>query len=249
VLAPLGDGCRIYLLRHPELAADAAGLALGSGSADLGHRGRQTTIEWLQQFERIALDEVWSSPQTQCRDSAAVLALAKGLEPREDDRLRDQELGRWQGTAWDDLARVEPDRVRDFFQDFGEVQAPEGESLGQAVERFLDWWAERRSESLHKHLAVVVSGAMLTGFAAAMLGMRLSRAVALQIPHGAIGVLDVFDNGARIACWNANALDDEDTVGEREEAAREGQGLGLSTGEGGEDDDDRDGMPGPEDFR
>jgi alpha-ribazole phosphatase len=221
VLAPLGDGCRLYLLRHPELTPEAEGVAIGGGSADIGHRGRATIVDWMQRFERLALDDVWSSTQQQCRDAAAALALGKGLDPKEDERLCDQQLGRWEGKTWDEIARSEPDRVRDFFQEFGEVTAPDGESLGQAVERFLEWWQERRQESLHKHLAVVVSGAMLTGFAAAMLGMRLSRAVALQVPHGGLGVLDVFDNGARIACWNAGALDDEDSVGERERASAE----------------------------
>ena len=56
-------------------------------------------------------------------------------------------------------------------------------------------------------MVIVSSGAMVTGFAAAMLGMRLSRAVCLNLPHGGFGVLDVFANGARIATWNPTALD------------------------------------------
>ena len=48
--------------------------------------------------------------------------------------------------------------------------------------------------------------ALLTGFTAAMLGMRLSRCVSLNLPHGGLGVLDVFQNGVRIASWNPDAL-------------------------------------------
>ena len=43
---------------------------------------------------------------------------------------------------------------------------------------------------------------------AAMLGMRLSRCVSLNLPHGGLGVLDVFQNGVRIGSWNPDALQD-----------------------------------------
>jgi hypothetical protein len=53
---------------------------------------------------------------------------------------------------------------------------------------------------------VVTSGGILTGFAAAMLGMRLSRCVSLNLPHGGMGILDLFANGARIQTWNPDVL-------------------------------------------
>ena len=236
MLPQLNDGCRLYLLRHPELDGSADGIAIGGGDARLGHRGRSTMVRWLKQFERLALDAVYTSPQSQSRDPASALALAKGLEAQEDDRLRDQDLGRWQGSSWEALAHGEPDKVRSFFSDFGEIQAPEGESLGQSIERFLEWWYEVRAESLRKHVAVVTTGSMIGGFAAAMLGMRLSRAVALQLPHGALGVLDMFENGARISCWNAGALGDEDTEDDRRRAAEEAEDAEVDSDSGDEPD-------------
>jgi hypothetical protein len=55
-------------------------------------------------------------------------------------------------------------------------------------------------------LVVVLPGALLSGFAAAMLGMRLTRSVSLSLPAGGIGALDVFENGSRVATWNLDAL-------------------------------------------
>jgi broad specificity phosphatase PhoE len=205
VLPEVTDFCRLFLLRHPELAPQHQSRAVGSGNAGLGHRGRAQVVSWLELFADVPLAVAACSDQPQCRDAAAALAAQKGLDPQVDPRLRDQDLGRWQGRSWEAIAREDPDRLRDFFGEFGEVQAPDGESLGQSIERFLDWWQERRGEVLGRSVAVVASGAMVTGFAAAMLGMRLSRAVCLNLPHAGIGVLDVFENGARIATWNPTA--------------------------------------------
>lgn len=206
MLPEVADFCRMFLFRHPELAPADSGRAIGAGAAALGRRGQHSVLRWLELLEEIELDHVFASDQPQCADAAAALAATKGLEVATDERLRDQHLGRWQGRPWNELAQQEPDRVREFFADFGEVAAPDGESLGQAIERFLAWWQEQRATMLGRTIAVVTSGAMLTGFAAAVLGMRLSRAVSLQVPHGGVGVLDLYGNGARVQCWNPEAL-------------------------------------------
>lgn len=205
-LPEVTDFCRLLLLRHPEVAPEHAQRALGAGSAPLSNRGRESVVGWLRLFAPWNLDAVHSSEQEQCRDPAAALCAAKGLEPIHDPRLRDQELGRWQGHSWEEIAQGEPDRVRDFFQDFGEVRAPDGESLGEAVERMLEWWAEVAPDQLGKTIAVVASGSLITGFTAAMLGMRLSRAVCLKLPPAGVGILDVYGNGARVTCWNPTAF-------------------------------------------
>ncbi len=206
MLPDVTDFCRLYLLRHPELDAAHSSLAVGDGEATLSRRGQATAIDWMKLFETIELDAVVAANQPQSADPAAAIAAAKGLEVQSEPRLRDQHLGSWQGRSWEELAAEDPDRVRDFFGEFGEVPAPDGESLGAAVERFFEWWIETKPQSLGKTIAVVTSGAMVTGFTAAMLGMRLSRAVSLNLPHGGLGIVDVFDNGARIATWNPTAL-------------------------------------------
>jgi broad specificity phosphatase PhoE len=115
-------------------------------------------------------------------------------------------MGRWQGRAWNDVMREEEGAVRTFFAEFGEAKAPGGESLGDAVERMLLWWTERMPKVLGKSIVAVLPGGLLSGFAAAMLGMRLARSVTLGLPAGGVGALDVFQNGSRVATWNLDAL-------------------------------------------
>lgn len=206
MLGDVTDFCRLILLRHPELAPEHENVAIGSGSASLSRRGRASLLHWLKVLEQVRLDRVFTSDQPQCREPAVGMAEIKQADLIQDQRLRDQAMGRWQGRAWDDLMQEEPGKVTAFFQDFGETAAPEGESLGQAVERMLNWWTDVSPQGAGRTLAVVTSGAMLTGFAAAMLGMRLSRCVSLNLPHGGIGILELFANGARIATWNPDAL-------------------------------------------
>jgi broad specificity phosphatase PhoE len=107
-----------------------------------------------------------------------------------------------------DIARDESGAVHTFFAEFGDGKSPGGESLGDAVERMLAWWVETMPKVPGKSLALVVPGSLLSGFVAAMLGMRLSRCLSVNLPHGGLGILDVFENGARLCAWNVDALRD-----------------------------------------
>ncbi|MBX3464673.1 MAG: histidine phosphatase family protein [Planctomycetes bacterium] len=200
------DFCRLWLLRHPELDRTHAECAVGSGPAELSRRGRAQVLRWLELLQPVALAAVHTSPQPQCLGPARALAEARGQEALADERLRDQHMGRWQGRPWSDVMRDEDGAVRTFFAEFGEARAPDGESLGDGVERVLAWWTATMPGAAGKALAVVLPGSLLAGFAAAMLGMRLSRCLSVQVPHGGLGALDVFQNGVRIATWNPDAV-------------------------------------------
>ena len=111
-------------------------------------------------------------------------------------------MGKWQGRPWDDLLAEDASAVQNFFANYGEAKPPGGESLGEAVERVLNWWTELSPTSAGKTLLLVLPGSLISGFASALLGMRLSRAMSFNLPHGSLGVLDVFANGTRMHSWN-----------------------------------------------
>ena len=207
MLPAVEDFCRLFLVRHPELDVRYAGLAVGAGSAELGRRGRAAVLRWGDLLAAHPIDRVFASDQPQSAEPARAFARMRELEVELEPRLRDQDMGEWQGRAWEDLAREDPVRVREFFESFAEAEPPGGESLGQAVERMLRWWTDLAGELPGRTVVVVGSGSVLSGFAAAMLGMRLSRCISLHLPHGAMGALDVFANGVRLATWHADALE------------------------------------------
>jgi alpha-ribazole phosphatase/probable phosphoglycerate mutase len=200
------DFCRLWLFRHPELDAAHSDTAVGAGPSELSRRGRSQVLRWLELLKGVPIAGVHCSTQPQCLGPARALAESAGREALSDERLRDQEMGSWQGRRWSDLMRDEDASVRTFFSEFGDARPPGGESLGEAVERALSWWTATMPGGVGKSLAVVLPGSLLSGFTAAMLGMRLSRCMSLNVPHGGLGVLDVFQNGVRIATWNPGAV-------------------------------------------
>ena len=198
--------CRLYLFRHPELGSEYEHRVVGDGPAELSRRGRAAVLGWLERLKGVRVDAVYSSSQPQCFEPAQGIAKVHELEAHSEPRLGDQAMGEWQGREWDEIAQQDGERVRAFFSEFGEVQPPGGEVLGAAVERCVTWWTEQAPRVAGKTLVLVLPTGLLTGFAAALLGMRLSRCFSLRLPAGGLGVLDVYDNAVHIAGWNVGGF-------------------------------------------
>jgi len=208
VLAEPSDFCRLILLRHPELAPEYQNRAVGASSAKLSRRGVAQLSAWSDRLEGSAVTIVHAGDVEQTRDPARVLADRLDCDLAIDDRLLDQRMGSWEGQSWEQVMQQEGSALRSFFAEFGEAAPPDGESLGHAVERMLAWWKEQAPTSLGKSIAAVLPGSLVAGFAAAMLGMRLSRSISLALPHGGMGVLDIYANGAKLSAWNVGAWEE-----------------------------------------
>ncbi len=203
------ESARLILLRHPQLEDPSRELALGRLDAELSRRGQQQCLELMRTLASVQIDEVLCSPALHCRRSAEALAKDRGLEPGIVEALHDQDLGAWSGRRWDEIRQSDEALLREFFSDYGLVAPPEGETLTTAVDRALEWWADKAPDCQEKTLLLVLSAPLLSGFTARLLGLSLRRALALNLPAAGLGILDVFRDGAAIRTWHPNCLRDD----------------------------------------
>ncbi|WP_033400185.1 histidine phosphatase family protein [Actinokineospora enzanensis] len=90
------------------------------------------------------VDRALRGPMLRCAQTAAALGLA--ADP--DERLRDNDYGRWRGRTLDEVATAEPDAVTRWLTDPG--SAPHGgESVVELVERVGRWLDERPADVGH----------------------------------------------------------------------------------------------------
>ncbi len=203
------DCSRLILLKHPRLADPSRDLALGRGDADLSRRGRAQVLVLAETFESLGIDRVLSAPARHCVETAEALGKRLGLEVEREDRLADQDLGDWEGRSWPEIRVLDEGRLLEFFADYGTSAPPGGESLCDAVDRWIDWWEEERESARKRRLLLVGSGRVLQGFAARLLGLSIRRAPALTLPDGAFGILDAYRDGAVLRSWHPFAARDD----------------------------------------
>jgi probable phosphoglycerate mutase len=104
---------RLILVRHGESVWNVEHRVQGHtcrGLTDHGRAQAERTAEVLAARVRDAV--VVSSDLGRCRDTAAPLVAALGVEPLVDATLRERNFGRWEGMTREDLQRDDPARYQ-----------------------------------------------------------------------------------------------------------------------------------------
>lgn len=122
----------ILLARHGETDDNAPpGRVQGWRDTPLNDRGREQSRALA---EAVAGDEVaaiHSSHLSRARETAAIVGVELGLEPKLDERLAESNRGRWEGLLIEEIERDEPDLWLAWMRAGEAFRFPGGESLAE----------------------------------------------------------------------------------------------------------------------
>lgn len=119
----------LYLVRHGESEANAAGRFAGQNDSPLTARGREQAESVARFLRNVRFDRVISSDLSRARDTAAAIARLQGRDVEVVPDLREIDVGDAEGKAFEEM-RSRPDYTPDGF-----LQWPGGESLEAAATR------------------------------------------------------------------------------------------------------------------
>lgn len=129
----------ILLARHGETRENKERRFQGQNDVPLSEKG----IEQAHALAEAAAAEerpivaLYTSPQRRARQTADVVAERLGLEPREDPRLKEVDVGDWQDRLKDDVEREDPDTWAAFRAAGDRFRFPGGESFAEQQERVI----------------------------------------------------------------------------------------------------------------
>ena len=127
----------ILVARHGETDDNAPPARVqGWRDTPLNDRGRAQARELARAVADEGIRTLWTSPLSRARETAEIVGAELGLEPREDDRLRESRRGAWEGRLIEEIRRDEPD-AWDAWRRAGEsFRFPGGgESLAEHMAR------------------------------------------------------------------------------------------------------------------
>lgn len=165
---------------------------LGRRDIGLTPDGKLQALQTLEFIKDLEVNEILSSPLGRAIQTAEVIAQHFHLGVGRDPRLIDIDVGRWEGTPWEDLLG---DRA---FQDFfaGEASRfPDGEDLESVRRRAVASVEQAAADNPQGAIMVVVThGAIIQLMLAYYLEMPTGAFVRLQVNHGSVSVLRFFSD-------------------------------------------------------
>lgn len=128
---------RLYLIRHGQTVWNAQGRWQGQAphAPGLTEEGRAQAQRTADACAPLAVDAVYSSDLQRAMETARIVAAPHGLGVRIEPRLREVNLGDWEGLLFSDVEAAAPEALRDRRRDPVHHRPPNGETVFELADR------------------------------------------------------------------------------------------------------------------
>jgi len=214
-IMPSEQVTRLHLFRHGEVREFEERVVRGQLDVPLSARGAQQNARLARWFAATEArpDRLYASDLGRCRELADGLGTAVGLEPVLDARLREQDMGRWQGRTWREITAEDGPRVTAYWNGYETTAPPGGESLADMHERVGSVWAELRARHAGGSLAVVTHVGPIRSLLCRLLDVPLSQALRFAPAVASHTCVLVSEAGAVLTAFGERAWSMESGAG------------------------------------
>ncbi len=166
-----------FLFRHGESQWNAEGRWQGQGDPSLTETGRRQVQRAAQTLARSQepprIQKMFSSDLKRAAQSAEILGEALGLQPQFDSRLRELDVGEWEGLSHDEISKRWPADYAAFRAGDTEIRLGGAESWALLTARFRKALGELAQAHRGQKLLLVAHGGAIRS---AVPGLHLENA-------------------------------------------------------------------------
>lgn len=160
---------RVVLLRHGRTTWNAERRMQGRLDPPLDETGQAQAQAVAPVVAGFAPSHLVSSDQSRALQTALAVGEATGLEPRKDTRLRETDVGQWQGLVDTEIEAGWPGAL-DRWRVDPAFAPPDGESRVDAAQRALPVLRELLDGAVGETAVLVAHGGVIMGATCAFLG-------------------------------------------------------------------------------
>jgi phosphoserine phosphatase len=228
----------VVLIRPGGTDFDEQNRIQGSLDLPLSRRGQEQVDAVVRLLQGVRLDVIYSAPCEPARSTALAICHECGATFKESTDFCNLNHGLWQGLQVDDVRRKYPKVFKQWQESPETVCLPEGETLGEAVERIER--GLRKCLKRKRNVGIVASEPLATLIGCVLRGCRpeLPDAAICCEPERRIEFLHLSDdNRTRSVIASASAIG-QDAVGPdaagraSDEKKRDTQGRNGENGNG-----------------
>jgi alpha-ribazole phosphatase/probable phosphoglycerate mutase len=206
---------RLVFVRHGEPEDDARGRCYGRLDVALSPRGVAQSAALAERLEPIPLSAVYTSPRRRARATADAICAGRSRTPGVDDRLCELDFGEFDGRAYAEIERDEPEFFRRWMSEPTAVRFPGGESYGELRERVASIVGELRRTHQGETIAIVTHGGVVRAALAETLTLPDRRIFSLDVGYCRVAVVDWFSDDPVVRVLNTLGDDVPAVLGER----------------------------------
>ena len=186
----------IILIRHGETEWNSQKRMQGHSNSDLSEVGRGQIQELGELMKNVSFDHIYSSDSLRARQTAEAITQYSGHTLQFDQRIREKNLGVFEGLTSTEAKERHPEVYRLFKTAGANYVIDEGESTQQLLERALEFSEEIRLRHPQERVVMVTHGGVVRVLMKHALGLSIDAPTRFIIKNtGIFGLI-----------WNENWL-------------------------------------------
>ena len=196
----------IYLIRHAEAEGNLFRRAQGHWNGKVTDRGRRQIDALAERLRGVKIDAVYSSDLDRTVATAGALLRGRELELVTTPRLREINMGVWEGEPWGNITYRWPEQMYLFNNEPERWFVPGCESFGEVQERMTKVILELAAKHEGGTIAAVSHGMAIKIFLMGAMGVHSGEGEPML--HGdntAVSLLEVEDGRISVKYYNDNS--------------------------------------------
>lgn len=190
----------VYLMRHGAIIQQRPRRFIGQTDFPLTEEGRAQAALWREPLAEVPFAAVVSSDLTRCLETAAIVLAGRDLPVRREPRLREIDLGQWEGLTVDEVRERFPGDYERRGHDLVGCRPKGGEGFGDVQARAVA--ALRDLAAIDGNVLVVAHGGVNRTLLCHALGIDLSHLFRLGQDYCRLNVLHLDDDAWRVDAVN-----------------------------------------------
>lgn len=181
----------IDLIRHGE---PVGGIRFRGQTDDpLSTKGWQQMDDALGDYH--AWDLIVSSPLLRCREFAERTAERLALPLEIEARFREIGFGSWEGLTAEEIARIDPGALKQFYRNPAHYAPAGGEPLSDFQTRVTSAWEKMLATHRGKHILLICHGGAIRIVLSHLLHIPLANLFRLTVMNAGITRIQHFSDG------------------------------------------------------
>ena len=192
-----------YFIRHGETEWNVESRLCGRTDVSLSDAGREQARKVAQRLKPLSVEAIYSSPLRRALETAKIIADVTGHEPIVAESLAELDYGSWEGMTFAEIKKKDPDALRAWNGNPGDIAPPKGESGEEGLKRvtpFLELLASRHKRG---NIAVVCHRTICRLIVCYALGLAASEhRRRLTLENAAINIIQPWEQAWRLVLFN-----------------------------------------------
>ncbi len=149
---------RLFIARHGQTRWNKEGRLQGWEDAPLTDEGIEQAEALRERLSEEDIDVVYCSPLGRTKKTAEILLEGKDLSIKEDERIKEINMGKWEGTKSEEIKERFPELYSDFWERPHIYEPISGESFHELKERVFSFVEEVLEKHDDENILIVSHG-------------------------------------------------------------------------------------------